>query len=135
MLSVPQYCHLTQTAGVNNDLGVNFRLENPLRFISCMLVILISLTVLLSGHGTVQAGSGSSGDGHHVVTIDVTKPVSHDPHSSHADICGMTVCGPYAEEQVSTALFMPVVTSVTYWAQDRTLVSAEADGSYKPPRA
>ncbi|WP_147252094.1 hypothetical protein [Thalassospira profundimaris] len=106
-----------------------------MRFVSCMLVILISLTVLLSGHDTVQAASGHAGQTHHAVMVDAAQPASFDPHGSHADICGMTVCGPYVDEQISKALFMPVVSTVTFWVRERTVVSAEADGSYKPPRA
>ncbi|MDG4719265.1 MULTISPECIES: hypothetical protein [Thalassospira] len=106
-----------------------------MRFIACILVLMMSLTVLLSGHGTVQAHDGGSGQAHHTMISDIAQPVSHDPFSSHADICGMTVCGPFIEDHSATAMFMPVVTTVTYWVKDLPLVSADADGSYKPPRA
>ena len=106
-----------------------------MRFVSSMLVILISLTVLLSGQDTVHASPGPAGEGHHMVMIDSAQPMKFNSHGSHADICGMTVCGPYIEDHSATAMFMPVVTTVTYWVKDLPLESADADGSYKPPRA
>lgn len=78
-----------------------------LRFISCTLVILMSLTVLLSVSGNVRAHSGHDGNSHHDMVSDMddmSKPFSHDPFSSHADICGMTVCGPFVEELVDLGI-------------------------------
>ena len=109
-----------------------------LRFISCTLVILMSLTVLLSVSGNVRAHSGHGGDSHHGMVSDMnnmTKPVSHDPLSSHADICGMTVCGPFVEELAGPVSVTLVVSQAAFWITDRSFVSIEADGSYKPPRA
>ncbi|RCK33478.1 hypothetical protein TH9_11415 [Thalassospira xiamenensis] len=109
-----------------------------LRFISCTLVILMSLTVLLSVSGNVQAHSGHGGDSHHGMVSDMDKmaqPVSHDPLSSHADICGMTVCGPFVEELAGPASVTLVVSQAAFWITERSFVSIEADGSYKPPRA
>jgi hypothetical protein len=103
-----------------------------------MLVVLIALTVLLSGQGSVHAESGSSGTNHHVVMIEtsnIAKPMSHEPHFSHGDICGMTVCGPYAEQQNGISMFMPVVSVATFWVKDHPFASAEADGKFRPPRA
>lgn len=109
-----------------------------LRFISCTLVILMSLTVLLSVSGNVQAHSSHGGEGHHGMVSDMDKmaqPVSHDPLSSHADICGMTVCGPFVEELAGPASVTLVVSQAAFWITERSFVSIEADGSYKPPRA
>ncbi|BDW89360.1 hypothetical protein MACH01_21270 [Thalassospira tepidiphila] len=113
-------------------------METILRLISCTLVILIALTVLLSGQGSVHAASGQPDAGHHGMVIEtssVAKPISHDPHSSHGDICGMTVCGPYVDQQNGLSMFMPIVSAATFWIKDRPVASADADGNYRPPRA
>jgi len=109
-----------------------------LRLISCMLVILIALTVLLSGQGNVHAASGQSDAGHHGMVIETTstaKPISGDPHFSHGDVCGITACGPYVDQHDGLSMFMPVVSVATFWIKDRPVASADADGNYKPPRA
>ncbi|WP_404426340.1 hypothetical protein [Thalassospira australica] len=109
-----------------------------LRFISCTLVILMSLTVLLSVSGNVRAHSGHDGNSHHGMVSDMddmSKPFSHYPFSSHADICGMTVCGPFVEELVDLVSVTLVVSQAAFWITERSFVSIEADGSYKPPRA
>ncbi|MFV1851237.1 MAG: hypothetical protein ACMZ66_11070 [Thalassospira sp.] len=106
-----------------------------MRFLSCILVLAISLTVLLSGGDRVQAHASDANMPHQGMMIDVSAPVSHDPHSSHADICGMTVCGPFVEDKDSVLMFMPVVSSMKYWVKHRPMVSADQDVSIRPPRS
>lgn len=83
----------------------------------------------------MRASASDANMSHHGMMIDQSSPISHDPQGSHAELCGMTVCGPFFEEKNATSIFMPVVSSVKYWVKNRPLVSAELDVSFKPPRS
>ena len=110
-------------------------LENTLRYLSCILVVLIGLTALLSGHDPVQANVNASGAGHHAEMVNLSVDQAGGGHASHVDICGVTLCGPFADIVNGSSVFMPLVSSAQFWIKDQRLFSADQDGSYKPPRA
>jgi len=106
-----------------------------LRIISCILSVVIALTVMLSGAEAVHAKAADINSGHHSVVSVMADSSSHTQDPSHNDICGMAVCGPYVQQMSGNWNAAPVLLSVKYWAKDRTLSPAELDVSVKPPRA
>ncbi|MBR9901050.1 MAG: hypothetical protein GYB19_13475 [Rhodospirillales bacterium] len=104
---------------------------NPLH----ILVVLIGLTALLSGHDAVQANVNASGAGQHAEMMNLSVDQAGGGHASHVDICGVTLCGPFADIVNGSSVFMPLLSSAQFWIKDQRLFSADQDGSYKPPRA
>ena len=106
-----------------------------MRIISCILSVIIALTVVLSGAEAVHANAPDINSSHHSVVSMMTDSNSHTQNPSHADMCGMAVCGPYVQQFSSDWIAAPVLLSVKYWAKDRKLSSAELDVRIKPPRS
>jgi hypothetical protein len=106
-----------------------------LRLMSCILSLVIGLTVMLSGAGDVQSNSTNFGAGHHGMSVTVATGMSHDEHSSHPDLCGMAVCGPFVQEITVFWRVIPTVFPVMYWNEHRQLVAVSVDVTAKPPRS
>ena len=134
LVILPQYCHLTILAALYTDREATSSQENVLRFVSCLLSLIIVLTVMLSGIEGVQANVANSANGHHGMVSDMPVSSQHEQNAAHPDMCGMAVCGPFVQEVDGVWMAVPVVHNVKYWTEVRRASSAEIDVRVKTPR-